>query len=349
MTASTNLEPEQVQSAESIESPGARLRKERQSQGLDQARIAAQLHLSESMIEALEWDDFNALPGTVFVQGYLRNYARLLGLPEKEILDPYQRLCPEPDEGCLSSTTSGSVTREVRSSHGMVQLVTWSIVIGLIVLLFIWWQGRLDWEAEPMVEVSPDEVMVQEQLMQDEVLLEQMPTLTLPTEEKATARFGADATEPMTTDSQLESGVEETQSEAEAVTEQAGFTVTDAPPLEEPELPVSVAEIPLPTAEAGPLTEPAAETQQGPQPVRELEFEFKKPCWTQVRDASGKAQIIGEMRAGTRRTLDASLGPFRITLGNVAGAKLSLDGEPFDLTPYTEGNVARFTLDPANP
>lgn len=336
MTASTNLEPEQVQSAESIESPGARLRKERQSQGLDQARIAAQLHLNESMIEALEGDDFNTLPGTVFVQGYLRNYARLLGVPEKEILDSYQRLCPEPDEGCLNSTASGSVTREVRSSHGVVQLVTWSIVIGLIVLLFIWWQGRLDWQAESMLEVPPDEVMLQEQVMQDEVLLDRMPTLTLPAAEKATA-------------SQLEGRVEETQSEVEAVMEQATLSGAEAPPLEEPELPVSVAEIPLPTVEAGSLSQPVAETQQEAQPVRELEFEFTERCWTEVRDASGKAQIIGEMRAGARRTLDASLGPFRIVLGNAAGAKLSLDGEPFDLAPYTSGGVARFTLDPSNP
>lgn len=326
MTASTNLEPEQVQSAESIESPGARLRKERQSQGLDQARIAAQLHLNEGLIEALEGDDFNALPGTVFVQGYLRNYARLLGVPEKEILDSYQRLCPEPDEGCLHSTASASVTREVRSSHGVVQLVTWSMVIGLIVLLFIWWQGRLDWQTESMLEVPPDEVMLQEQVMQDEVLLDQMPTLmTLPAAEKATA------------------------SQLEAVMEPATLSVAEAPPLEEPELPVSVAEIPLPTVEAGSLTEPVAETQQESQPVRELEFEFTKRCWTEVRDASGKAQIIGEMRAGARRTLDASLGPFRIVLGNAAGAKLSLDGEPFDLAPYTSGGVARFTLDPSNP
>jgi cytoskeleton protein RodZ len=326
MTASTNLEPEQVQSAESIESPGARLRKERQSQGLDQARIAAQLHLNEGLIEALEGDDFNALPGTVFVQGYLRNYARLLGVPEKEILDSYQRLCPEPDEGCLHSTASASVTREVRSSHGVVQLVTWSMVIGLIVLLFIWWQGRLDWQTESMLEVPPDEAMLQEQVMQDEVLLDQMPTLmTLPAAEKATA------------------------SQVEAVMEPATLSVAEAPPLEEPELPVSVAEIPLPTVEAGSLAEPVAETQQESQPVRELEFEFTKRCWTEVRDASGKAQIIGEMRAGARRTLDASLGPFRIVLGNAVGTKLSLDGEPFDLAPYTSGGVARFTLDPSNP
>jgi cytoskeleton protein RodZ len=348
MTVLNTLEPEQVQSVESVESPGARLRIERQSQGLDQARVAAKLHLSESMIEALEWDDFNTLPGAVFAQGYLRNYARLLGIPEKEILDAYQRICPESEQGRLNSTASGSVAVEVRSSHGIVRIATWSIVIGLIVLLFIWWQGRLDWKVAPMVEAPSHEVSVQEQGMQEEDLLEQMPIQTFPAaeSEQDTTRFAVNTLEPLPLEFQSEAGIEQAQSEMEPEVEQAEITTNELPSGEEPELLTNTIEEQLPIEQGEPIVEQVIEAQQEPQPVRELEFEFTDRCWVEVRDATGKAQIIGEMRAGASRTLDASSGPFRIVLGNAAVAKLNLDGNPFDLAPYITGNVARFTLDP---
>jgi cytoskeleton protein RodZ len=75
-------------------------------------------------------------------------------------------------------------------------------------------------------------------------------------------------------------------------------------------------------------------------------FEFTGPCWAEVRDSTGKAQIIGEMGAGDRRTVPANLGPYKIVLGNVKAARLSIDGKPFDLASKTRGVVARFTLDP---
>jgi cytoskeleton protein RodZ len=62
------------------DSPGRRLRVQRQSRGLTIERIGAQLHLKPEIIDALEQDRFEDLPDGVFVMGYLRNYARLLGL-----------------------------------------------------------------------------------------------------------------------------------------------------------------------------------------------------------------------------------------------------------------------------
>jgi cytoskeletal protein RodZ len=75
-------------------------------------------------------------------------------------------------------------------------------------------------------------------------------------------------------------------------------------------------------------------------------FEFSGACWAEVRDSTGKAHIIGEMSAGDQRTVPADLGPYRIVLGNVKFARLTIDGKPFDLASQTRGVVARFNLDP---
>jgi len=64
--------------------PGRTLCDARVAKGLTVAEVAAQLKLSVSQVVALEADDYDRLPGPVFVRGFVRNYARLLDLlPEK--------------------------------------------------------------------------------------------------------------------------------------------------------------------------------------------------------------------------------------------------------------------------
>jgi cytoskeleton protein RodZ len=49
------------------------------------------------------------------------------------------------------------------------------------------------------------------------------------------------------------------------------------------------------------------------------------------------------IRAGHERTYSGS-GPFQVMLGRASAVELTLDGEPVDLAPHTNGNVARLTL-----
>jgi cytoskeleton protein RodZ len=48
------------------------------------------------MVEALERDDRAALPSPIFVKGYLRGYAGLVGLPAEELVSEYTALAGEP-------------------------------------------------------------------------------------------------------------------------------------------------------------------------------------------------------------------------------------------------------------
>ena len=59
---------------------GAALLQERRRQGLSIGDISRQLKLSVRQIEALERDDYSAYKGPVFIHGFIRNYAKLLGL-----------------------------------------------------------------------------------------------------------------------------------------------------------------------------------------------------------------------------------------------------------------------------
>lgn len=70
--------------------PGTVLRARREAKGLSREEVAERLHLDLKIINALEEDNHHKLPGHAYVMGYLRSYARLLGIPEQEVLAQLQ-------------------------------------------------------------------------------------------------------------------------------------------------------------------------------------------------------------------------------------------------------------------
>ncbi|MEJ2360276.1 MAG: DUF4115 domain-containing protein [Gammaproteobacteria bacterium] len=74
---------------EVTELPGRRLRETRESKHLSRDEVANHLRLDVQLIIALEEDQYSNLPSPAYICGYLRSYARLLKLPEDEIVQAY--------------------------------------------------------------------------------------------------------------------------------------------------------------------------------------------------------------------------------------------------------------------
>ena len=75
---------------------GAMLRTARNQRNLPIEQVAKELHLEARIITAIENDDQAVLPEPIFVQGYLRGYARLVGLPPDEVVRRYCAQLPAP-------------------------------------------------------------------------------------------------------------------------------------------------------------------------------------------------------------------------------------------------------------
>lgn len=75
--------------------PGKRLSDARDAKGLSVADVAQALHMSKAYVTALESDDYERLPEAAFVKGYLRNYARLVGLPGDDIANMFAQVMAE--------------------------------------------------------------------------------------------------------------------------------------------------------------------------------------------------------------------------------------------------------------
>lgn len=68
---------------------GQYLSSARELKGFDLHDAAQHTRISIQYLKALEQENFAKLPGEVFVRGFLKNYAKFLGLPEQEVLNKY--------------------------------------------------------------------------------------------------------------------------------------------------------------------------------------------------------------------------------------------------------------------
>ena len=74
------------------DTPGSLLRSARESQGITVDKVAAKLNLLKSVVQNLEQDCYDRMRGDTFVRGYMRNYARLLGISSEEVVLSYETL-----------------------------------------------------------------------------------------------------------------------------------------------------------------------------------------------------------------------------------------------------------------
>src|SRR2546426_4293227 len=68
---------------------GEELRREREIRGISLKEIADATKISKRFLEAIERNDHRTLPAPVFTRGFIREYARYLGLNADDIVNRY--------------------------------------------------------------------------------------------------------------------------------------------------------------------------------------------------------------------------------------------------------------------
>ena len=339
-----------------LEGPGKRLQSIREAQGLDLSRVASLLHLSDDKLAALESDDYSSLPGAVFVQGYLRNYARLLGVPVEPVLEAFQAFKPEGEQH--PDLRMAQVRHEVRSSHAVVRFFTWLIVLGLVGLVLTWWRGYLQWPIQMEEETSVAQSPVTESAAVMQSGDGQVPLLPIPSgvsEELPSIDSGGESLLLPVPGPEVDTGNADQEiavagsenAESEIQQDSSGSVVGE-------EVESSVAES---AQEAGDApqsaeSEPApVETEDLPQPLvatsNDVVLEFSGDCWTDIRDSSGSFKLLGVIKGGAKHVLEGNP-PYKMVLGNAAAVSITVGGSAYDLSPHIQGNVARFSLNPGN-
>jgi cytoskeleton protein RodZ len=108
---------------------GENLRREREMRGVTLQEISAATKISSRFLEALEDEEFSKLPGGIFTRGFIRAYAKYLGLDEDHVLAEYQLVAPRGSEVDLGRLAQARPEARRGKSHASVYAVLLALVM----------------------------------------------------------------------------------------------------------------------------------------------------------------------------------------------------------------------------
>ena len=139
--------------AEDVDAPaeppyGVELKAARERMGVRPADVAASLHLEESVVRAIEAGRQDELPARVYVRGYVRAYANLLGLDPDRLAVNFDSSQEAPEATAPPVVGTGTKAPRGRLSQRRAGLFLGTIVIVIVVALafMLWGVWRsFDW------------------------------------------------------------------------------------------------------------------------------------------------------------------------------------------------------------
>ena len=130
-------------------SVGQQLAEAREARGLSLADVAKSLKISLHQVAALENDDWANLPTTI-IRGFVRNYARVLGLDADPLMSALARLeMPQEPELTMPTGTPVSISQEDKADRrDYVRVFSGLIILALAILAYFFfpldmWQSAL--------------------------------------------------------------------------------------------------------------------------------------------------------------------------------------------------------------
>ena len=315
----SDLEPLDMQDQPELDGqlpgfPGHLLRQAREEQGLSQKETARDLHLTSKVINAIEEDDFELIPSFVFARGYIRSYARHLGLDGQALVAEFDLAYGVPNNSAKPMSAIRKGVQQSKPGDTWVKLISIVFVVGLVAASIVWWQSQNGSQMLPQLSSGAAQELPSDSLVEgldtDDANLDLLLLLTNESE--------VDAIVP-----EAESIIESEQAQvvvvepvvdpvAEAVTEQVPKEVTDAVVL-------------LPNQ-------------------AQLVMVFDKDCWVEIKDANGK-MVLSDLYSAGDTIEQVITAPIEVLLGRSSGvATMTFDGRTIDLKPHTRKDIARLTL-----
>lgn len=334
---------------------GALLKQSREQRGMTTAEVASQLRLKVSQIEQIEAEQWDPAVSATFIRGYLRAYAKLMKLPEKEILANFE-LQAAYLRNQAKPMHSFSNKASLDAVDNRFMLASYLLVVLLIGLFLVWfWQTHL-LDSQP-VTALPELTVSSAETSEPEAAQQGTVDNALALENAAQGRVEQTqvvAPEQVSNDSQTEqlaatdvSAVNTTAAEQSVTATDtttannaaAGNTPQDSTAATLPSQPVASA---IDAAQSV-VTETDDTNSAATAGSAKLTLQFSAECWLEVTDANGKRMAYGIRQGGQNEVLTGTA-PFKVILGNAAAAKVQLNDVAVDLSGYAAGRVARLTL-----
>ncbi|VVN70371.1 helix-turn-helix domain-containing protein [Pseudomonas fluorescens] len=316
--------------------PGETLRQARESNGWSLAEVALKLNLTVASLSNLETGAFDKLPGHTFARGYIRAYAKLLGMDQTALVQNFDHYTGTDSQGSAVHSL-GRIEEPVRVSHTILRIVSLLLLIAVIGGGFIWWQDQTSLRPKELVGLNQEHVEVEGADGTTQIHPIDEP------EDQAVVEAQTEGQTSLALPGQSPADVQANSAETTVETP-AGAPTAPAPVVAAPVAPaapaapvVAAAVAPAPVAQTAPA---AAAPVAGAGQVR---LQFVADCWAQVTDGTGKVLLSGLKRKGENLELSGKP-PLSVRLGYARGVQISYNGQPVNLAPFTSGETARLKL-----
>ncbi len=295
----------------------------RTAKNLTQQDVSNSLRFSVKQIDALESDNFSALPDAMITRGFIRNYARLLGLDVEPLLAGYRARMPDGLPSTLVVQSSMQQVKLTKENQPWLKYILGSILVLLFLLAWFFYMDYMPKSINAPVATSP-EVSQEVPPPAESTTSLPLPEIALPAAERQVDN--ADV---------IVSGVDANSTNAnvtDVATNTAQANVNSPLELKKESNSVGVQSAQL----------PAAATVESS--VKKVSMSFSEQTWVRVTDASGKVIYEKTLPAASTDGFDGAP-PFNVVIGNAKATKLTFSGQDVDLAAHTRSNVARVRLE----
>ena len=331
---------EQAQVAEVEAAPeapvSALLIEAREAAGLSQSDVADQLYLTATFIRYIDDGDFHKIPkGTAFIKGYLRSYARVVGLDGDAIVGRYESGLPSSVDAAPIRDVTEETVGPVTFTGPVLQTGLMALGGLAVVIALVWYFAGGD-DAESIggqsAPEAPSAAIVEP--TPEPVLSEFTPAPVL-------ARYEEASPDDVTLASEVDD------SAGQVVPGEYAVDAEPAPVDSESFTPELVEEPPTPALDAGmdEFEDPGVNIEREARGEERLitvtadgsdllEFAFTADCWVQIEDTQNKV-IYADLNRGGDVMNVTGMGPFTVLLGKAPAVQMSHNGSPFDLGRFT--------------
>lgn len=287
---------------------GVRLRNAREQLGLSQQAVAERLCLKVSTVRDIEEDKAPSDLASTFLRGYIRSYARLVHVPEEELLPGLEKQAPLRSAK-VAPMQSFSLGKRRKKRDDWLMSFTWLVLFVVVGLTGAWW-----WQNH---KAQQEEITTMADQSTAELSADKDSGQSVPLDTRA-------ATSQDTTPAPMQNTVvAPSQANVDTAATSAAPAATETPSA-------------LPTDQAG-VAAPAADPNA-------LVMNFTADCWLEVTDATGKKLFSGMQRKDGNLNLTGQA-PYKLKIGAPAAVQIQYQGKPVDLSRFIRTNqVARLTL-----
>ena len=347
--------------------PGALLRRSRQRYGWSVEDVADELKLLPYVVEAIEQDSYSQMAGWTYAVGYLRGYAKLVGVNIESAIAEHASLLPQKEDGpgTMTYRTGAKVAIPISLSWVMTAVIVIVVVGGISAT---YWKRANDADRVVLESVIPEE---------------RTPVRTLPETSSGTSVVAESAahapvsigvepdgveqnpnansilavtSEPKeleVEDDTVEPTVVETDAENSAMAEMVirPLTLADMDTRIVGSLPgtavddVAATTTPpeeVKTSSKSQIGDDAAQIPGDGDPRRLVLF-FDQGSWVDIRDARSRQLLRESVRAGTTVQLEGDP-PFTVFVGNARGVRYLYRDEEKTAPAFGEGLFGRFQV-----